>query len=151
VNPTKDKIPYLVKDLYAIVEALEQLFPGRKFTPDGHLVGSIGEVLAAYDYGLKLLPNSAKTHDAITPDGKMVQIKATQIESIALSSQPDYLIVLKLHKNGIHQEVYNGPGAPVWNRVGKLQKNGQRRIGLQKLRELTTAVEPANRLAKVSP
>lgn len=33
--------------LYAITRELELQFPGRKFTPDGHLVGSIGEVLVA--------------------------------------------------------------------------------------------------------
>jgi hypothetical protein len=42
------EIPKLIKELYGIVDSLEALFPGRHFTPDGHLVGSIGEVLAAY-------------------------------------------------------------------------------------------------------
>ena len=37
----------LLGDLYRIVDRLEGLFPGRKFTPDGHLVGSIGEAHAA--------------------------------------------------------------------------------------------------------
>ncbi len=41
------EIPSLVQELYSIVDRLEELFPGRRFTPDGHLVGSIGEVLAA--------------------------------------------------------------------------------------------------------
>ncbi|MCY4128253.1 MAG: hypothetical protein OXG15_03295 [Gammaproteobacteria bacterium] len=49
----------LLGDLYRIVNRLEELFPGRKFTPDGHLVGSIGEALAAYMFGLELLPASA--------------------------------------------------------------------------------------------
>ena len=67
-----------IRELYAITQELEQLYPGRKFTPDGHLVGSIGEVLVAEHYGLTLLPNSSETHDAVTNDGKLVQIKATQ-------------------------------------------------------------------------
>jgi len=41
------EIPSLFQELYSIVDRLEELFPGRRFTPDGHLVGSIGEVLAA--------------------------------------------------------------------------------------------------------
>ncbi len=32
----------LLASLYPIVDRLELLFPGRKFTPDGHLMGSIG-------------------------------------------------------------------------------------------------------------
>ena len=46
-NKSVLEIPSLVQDLYSIVDRLEELFPGRRFTPDGHLVGSIGEVLAA--------------------------------------------------------------------------------------------------------
>ena len=37
-----DCIPELVRDLYKLVAKFEALFPERKFTPDGHLVGSIG-------------------------------------------------------------------------------------------------------------
>ena len=49
-----EKIPALVQRLYGLVEELEELFPSRRFTPDGHLVGSIGEVLAAFHYDLKV-------------------------------------------------------------------------------------------------
>lgn len=31
-----------IKALYAISRELEQLFPGRHYTPDGHMIGSIG-------------------------------------------------------------------------------------------------------------
>ncbi len=41
------EIPSIVQEPYSIVDRLEELFPGRRFTTDGHLVGSIGEVLAA--------------------------------------------------------------------------------------------------------
>ena len=48
VNPDHwTEVGELLASLYRIVERLEVLFPGRKFTPDGHLVGSIGEVIAA--------------------------------------------------------------------------------------------------------
>jgi hypothetical protein len=54
-----ETVPVLVREIYAIVAKLEATFPGRHFTPDGHLVGSLGEVLAAHFYGLELLPASA--------------------------------------------------------------------------------------------
>ena len=75
-----------IKELYRITNELETEYPGRKFTIDGHLVGSIGEVIVSENYGLKLLPNSTETHDAEAKDGKLVQIKATQISRIAISS-----------------------------------------------------------------
>ena len=57
---SEDKIPRIITKLYALVDELEALFPDRKFTPDGHLVGSIGEVVAKYFYNLDLAtPGSA--------------------------------------------------------------------------------------------
>ena len=131
-----NKIPTLIKELYSIVHKLETLFPGRKFTPDGHLVGSIGEVLAASRYGLELLTASSEIHDAKTPDGKFVQIKATQVKSVALRSKPEHLLVLKILPDGISEEIYNGPGKLAWEHCGKMQKNGQRSITLFKLKKL---------------
>ena len=49
-----DSVKVQVQKLIDIVRQLEQEFPGRHFTLDGHLVGSIGEVMAAYYYGIEL-------------------------------------------------------------------------------------------------
>ena len=51
------------------VKALKSLFPDRHVTLDGHLVGSLGEVITAYHYGINLLPPSEKLHDGVV-DGK---------------------------------------------------------------------------------
>ena len=48
---------------------MEKDFPGRHFTLDGHLVGSIGEVMASYYYGIELYAASAVAHDGEI-DGK---------------------------------------------------------------------------------
>ena len=125
-----------IKELYKITNELETRYPGRKFTPDGHLVGSIGEVLVAEHYDLTLLPNSSETHDAVSKNGTFVQIKATQISRIAISSEPEHLIVIKLSRDGSWEEIYNGPGDLAWNNAGKMQKNGQRPISIAKLKEI---------------
>jgi hypothetical protein len=138
-----------IKELYKITNELECTYPGRKFTVDGHLVGSIGEVIVAEHYGLKLLPNSTKTHDARTNDGKMVQIKATQVKGIAISSEPDYLIVIRLLSDGSWEEIYNGPGKAAWESACKMQKNGQRPISLCKLRNLMGSVDAKDKIARV--
>jgi hypothetical protein len=137
------QIPQLVRQLYEIVEELETHFP------DGHLVGSIGEVLAAYYYGLELLPASAETHDARTRDGRLVQIKATQRTSIGLRSEPMHLLVLRIHSNGQSEEVYNGPGGLAWENAGKMQKNGQRPISVSKLADLMRDIPDHDRLPRV--
>ena len=59
-----------VKELYAVVHKLEAMFPGRPFTPDGHLVGSLGECLVAEAYSLNLMDPSNKGYDAVAPDGR---------------------------------------------------------------------------------
>ena len=135
-----------IKELYRITTELETCYPGRKFTIDGHLVGSIGEVIVAEKYGLTLLPNSTKTHDAHSADGKKIQIKTTQTNQIAISSQPDYLIVIKLHSDGCWSEIYNGPGKPAWDNAGKTQKNGQKYISSSKLTNLMKSVSEEDKI-----
>ena len=138
-----------IKTLYRVSHELEQLFPGRHYTPDGHMIGSIGEALAACRYGLTLFEASKETHDAKAPDGRLVQIKATQIDRVALSSEPKWLLVLQIHPDGTFSEVYNGPGKLAWEHCGKMQKNGQRPISLAKLRSLQAEVPEEDRLKRI--
>lgn len=125
------EIPGLIRELYEIVERLEMLFPGRRSTPDGHLVGSIGEALAAHCYGLELLVASSEAHDAKAADGRLVQIKASQRTTVGLRSEPVHLLVLRILPRGDSEELYNGPGKLAWNNAGKMQSNGQRAISVQ--------------------
>lgn len=143
-----DCIPDILSRLYQIVHELEARFPGRRFTPDGHLVGSLGEVLASYHYNLELLPGSTECHDAKATDGRLVQIKATQGNSIDLNAEPYHLIALKILPDGRVEELFNGPGSLAWNAAGKLQKNGQRSVGASKLRKLMTNVPEEARLKR---
>ncbi len=124
----KDKI----SELLTIVNELEEKYPGRKFSLDGHLLGSIGEALASYYYGIILYPNSTKTHDG-ERDGKRIQIKITQGTSVDINDIPDYLIVLFLKKSeGKVYEVFNGPGSLVLSDA-KRTKNGWYNRSLSKL------------------
>lgn len=109
-----DKFQELIKRLYATVSQLEAMFPGRHFTPDGHMVGSIGECLVADAYGLKLETASNKGFDAIAGDGGEVEIKATQSKAVAFRSQPEHTIVIEIRPNGAFEEIYNGPGNLIW-------------------------------------
>ena len=112
----KDQAAEKIKELYEISAELERLFPGRHYTPDGHMIGSIGEALAASYYGLELFPASAETHDARAADGRLVQIKATQISRISLSSEPQWLLVLRIHRDGTRK-----------TRLGTLRQDAENR------------------------
>lgn len=130
-----------IRKIFELADALERQYPGRHFTPDGHMLGSIGEVYAAERYGIKLYIASHQVHDGKTADGREVQIKITQGDRIGLSSEPEFLIVLKIDRTGSITEVYNGPGEAPWNVAGKMQKNGQRMISVAKLRTLNVDVK----------
>ena len=64
---------------------------------------------------------------------------------------PDCLVVLKLNRDGSADVIYNGPAARVWDAAGKAAKNGQRKIGLGRLRKLDAEVEPGERLREARP
>ena len=146
-----ERLPALIRDIYRAVAELEALVPGKRFTPDGHMVGSIGEAWATYIYGLEPLPNSSETHDAKTHDGRLVQIKTTQRDAVATyPAQPDLLLVLRLLPTGEVEEIYNGPGETVWRALIPSErtpaKNGQHSLRLSALRRLMTAVPSSHRL-----
>lgn len=143
--------------LQAIVHHLEERFPGRKFTLDGHLVGSIGEVWAEHLFGLEPLKASTERHDARAPkpDGRLVQVKATTgNKTVAISSEPQHLIVLRLlPEGGTPEVVYNGPGADAWALVRDTVPSGgrnQRPLSLTKLRRLQATIPQEQRLPLVS-
>ncbi|WP_421300201.1 DUF6998 domain-containing protein [Aeromonas veronii] len=142
----------LVQQLYSTVEELEKMFPGRHFTPDGHMVGSIGECLVADAYGLELMNASNKGYDALSPSGQQVEIKATQAKSVAFRSQPEHTIAIKILPNGTFEEIFNGPGNLVWQQFdGKpLPSNGQYQISLNKLKELNKQVDKSQRILRVT-
>lgn len=139
-----------LESLYRSVDRLEKLFPGRKFTLDGHLVGSIGEVVAAYMFDLTLNPGSTEGSDAITINGVQVEIKLTQGSKIGLRSEPEHLIVLQKKRGRKIVVVYNGPGSLAWDTAGRIQKNGQRALSISRLCKLNEAIPNENSLKVVN-
>ena len=136
----KVKLPPPVATIYRAVKDLETKYQPRKFTPDGHLVGSIGEVVAAEALGLTLYPMSRAGHDAYDANGD-VQIKMTAGQSVAMYAECVRLVVLRVVSLEEAEIVYDGPGAPVWACAGKVGKNGQRVVSLTKLRWLASRSE----------
>jgi hypothetical protein len=148
----EQRLPKLIRHLYRIVGELEAMFPGRHFTPDGHMVGSLGECLAAHHYGIELHSASHPGHDGVC-GGRDVQVNATQGNVVALRCEPSQLLVMLLNRYGGFEEVYNGPGAPVWALVKDKPQpsNGQRQVSLSALRSLMKAIPPNQRLPCIRP
>lgn len=129
----------LVSDLIlGVFSACQKLsrITGRPFSPDGHLVGSLGEVFAAEQLGLVLMNPSNHGYDAVDVDGLKVEIKATTRNSIALSASgtlAERLVVVQFDETGRGVIAYDGPAGLAWTLAGRPQKNGQRQVAISKL------------------
>jgi hypothetical protein len=132
---TRIALPPQVAAIYKATAALSARYPGRPFTPDGHLVGSIGEVVAAEALGLQLYPPSHAGHDAFDANGD-VQIKLTAGKKVAMYATCARLVVLQVVSPEEAEIVYDGPGDLAWANAGKMGKNGQRVISLSRLTQL---------------
>ena len=140
------KVPVLIADLYRITQHFERLFHDRHFTLDGHLVGSIGEVVARYVYDLLLEESSAPQIDARTREGRTVQIKLTgrngssygfRWSNAKPTISPDLLICLKLTDKGF-EEIYAGRFPKELLSEKRDTSNGQISLSVSKLRSLQT-------------
>ena len=107
------ELPRLIAELYRVTRRLGALF-SRPFTPDGHLVGSIGEVVAEYLYDLVLEYRSTPQIDAHTKQVQTAQIKLTgeqgksfgfRWSSAMEAAHADLLVCLKLTSSGF-EEIY---------------------------------------------
>jgi hypothetical protein len=143
------RFPEIIKEIYGLVTEMEAMFPGRHFTPDGHMVGSIGEAIAHYYYGVELFLASHSGHDG-KDDNRLIQIKATQGKRISISSEPEYLLAFCLLSDGTFKEIYNGPGNLVWSQLENKQrpKNNQFQISLAKLKVLMQEVPEEQRIKR---
>lgn len=129
-------LPPAVARIYEAVAELSDAYPGRSFTPDGHLVGSIGEVVAAEALGITLYRGSFPGHDGVDAENRLVQIKMTAGSEVAMYDTCARLVVLKVVSPTEAEIVYDGEGAPAWTAARKPGKNGQRVITLKKLRAI---------------
>ncbi len=128
------------------------MFPGRPFTPDGHMVGSLGECLVADAYNLDLMQPSNEGFDAKTKGGKKIEIKATQSKSVAFRSCPEHTIIIKINKDGTFIECFNGPGHIIWDTFAgkKIPKNGQYQISINRVKQLHETVPNSDRVPAIA-
>jgi hypothetical protein len=139
-----------IKAIYKAVKTLSNRYPGRKFTPDGILVGTLGEVLAAEKYTLDLLPPKTKAFDAEDRQGRKVQIRCNQRSTapIKKGATKGMFLALKLLPDGDIKEIFNGPAA-VAHRLTKDRKaDASGFVGLShnKLRNLMNEVPAEDRI-----
>lgn len=149
-----------IKQLLAITQRLKDKYIhlNKQFSLDGKLVGDIGEVLAAEEYGLRLLPENTPIHDAEEiATGRMVQIKASFKDNSYFpfgdDRIPDYFLSISMDENGVITELFNGPGRMVVEQYilkDNLKGYGKYyKLSPSKLKNLNSLVKEEDKIRRV--
>ena len=116
-------------------------------------VDSNPKVEALFD--LALVTTSSTGYDAITADGRKVEIKATYgARGVAIRGTSNAvaaaLVVLRLSGSTDldHEVVFNGPLAVALETAGGTQSNGQAQMSLSRLRALDKQVSKRDRVSR---
>jgi len=148
-----EPIPTALKNLYGAQAMLKSAFSEWPFSLDGNLIGDIGEVIALKVFKLSRLPRGKATHDLQAPDGKLVQVKATQknksykIVGLGLKKETfDHLLVFELDQEGFYEILYNGPGSYI-DKARKHKTSAS--LSRKQLRELQLGVSEHEKLKPV--
>ena len=102
-------VKHILATVFAAQNALRALAPEYRWTGLGNLLGDYGEFLAIEHYGLEKAGAGSSGYDAITPDGKTIQIKTNHSsQTIGIRGEADLLLVLKVQADGSWEELYYG-------------------------------------------
>ncbi|MCX6718420.1 MAG: hypothetical protein NTY81_02355 [Candidatus Staskawiczbacteria bacterium] len=147
-----------VKNVFHSCRDLSKLSGGmRKFTPDGRMVGDIGEVIAGVFYQIELHDVGRHDWDG-TYNGRNVQIKATSGDGTYLKEPPEdgfadgLLMVFQIDReSGEYKSIYNGDIQRVWEALNnlKIDRTGAKMIPLDRLKELQKSVLPKDIIPEV--
>ena len=139
-----------IRTIYQAVKSLEKRYPRRKFTPDGILVGTLGEVLAEEKYDLELLPPKTKDFDAVDCRGREVQIRCNQRNTtpIKRGATKGMFLALKLLPDGSIREIFNGPASVSHQLTEGRKADASGFVGLShnRLRKLMESVPKSKRV-----
>ncbi|NWJ30154.1 hypothetical protein HX850_04485 [Marine Group I thaumarchaeote] len=124
----------IIASLYASQKSLRALAPEFKWAGLGNLLGDFGEFVAIEHYGLNKAPPGSNGFDALTSDGKTVQIKANHAaKQIGFRGNADLLLVIHVENNGEWSEVYYGSFGKVLDLSTFSERDNKRMISITKL------------------
>jgi hypothetical protein len=135
------ELPSQVIQIWQAQQALAKHYErtGLKFTLDGRLIGDIAEAMALDIFDLRLPAKRTKGVDALTAEGRTVQVKASGLKNAGPSFNPgkgvdQQLLFFKFDfAEGTATVEYNGPEAPVRERLLPMQWTGTRTVKLEEL------------------
>lgn len=156
--PVVVDLPAPVIEIWKAQQALAKHFEHTKlkFTLDGRLVGDIAEAMALEIFDLRLPKKRTRGVDALSKDGKRsVQIKASGQEGSGPAFTPgqgfaDHLLFFKFDfLAGKATVEYNGPEAPVRQRLLPAEWTGTKVVKLKDLLALGKELAGAGALPAI--
>lgn len=136
-----------IASIYEVANELGREFEISKCTPDGHLLGAIGQIAAKMAFGLNF-GSGMKEHNCTWSKKNQlinVQVRSTGRGSVALRKEPEYLIAFEISESGKIYLLYNGPGNFVWEIVKK-QKQPQKYASKNQLSIAQSEVNPKEQI-----
>jgi hypothetical protein len=132
-----DAVRHIMATIYSAQNALRDLAPEYKWAGMGNLLGDYGEFIACHYYDLIKAPSGHDGSDAITPDGKTVQVKTNHAAvNIGFRGEADKMLVLKVDDDGNWEEVYFGDFTTIKNLARYSKRDNKYMIEIKKLKEI---------------
>jgi hypothetical protein len=130
-------IQHVLASIFASQRALKILAPEFNWSGLGNLLGDFGELVAIDAYSLTKSASGASGYDALTSDGKTVQIKTNFAASqVGFRGTADLMLVISVTDDGNWTEMYFGPFQPVLDASRRSERDNKNMITLKKLRDL---------------
>ena len=136
-------IQHILASIFASQKALKALAPEFNWTGLGNLLGDFGELVAIDHYGLEKAPAGSDGYDAVTSDGRKIQIKTNYAaKQIGFRGAADILLVIGVRDDGTWEEVFYGPFSPVKDAARFSARDNKHMIPLTKLKQLGAELRP---------
>jgi hypothetical protein len=132
-----EAVRHIIATMFSAQNALRELAPEFKWAGMGNVLGDFGEYICIEAYGLSKASSGADGFDAITRDGKTVQIKANHAsKTIGFRGSADLLLVIHVAADGKFEEIYFGDFEKVLGLSSFSARDNKHVITISKLKKL---------------
>ena len=133
-----DAVKHIIATVFSAQNALRDLAPEYRWAGMGNLLGDYGEFICINHYDLEKAPPGSKDYDALTKDGKTVQIKTNHASStIGFRGEADLMLVVYVADDGEFEELYYGHFQLVKDNSNYGARDNKHSITISKLKKLT--------------
>ena len=133
----QDAVKHIVATIFSAQNALKDLAPDYKWAGLGNLLGDYGEFICINHYNLEKAPSGSEGYDALTKDGKTVEIKTNRASGqIGFRGEADLMLVVSVADDGEFEEIYYGDFKLVKENSRYSARDNKNTISISKLKKL---------------